>query len=975
MPASVSGGVITCTGTSTPADFIGLAGVTTANVGSGTTAKSFINLGGLHVRFANGCTFTHDAERYEVSTSATVAGLTGSTVNIGVVKTTAGVSRYQTDPAWVLTMIGTNHYTGPSFDMSLCTFTMNGSEIVMQAFMDLRGTGKTITNGIIRGTGITPENGEEPLIAIDSNIVINGVRPISCCFWSPGGALSSNFSGLNPTAAKGILIDSAGATYPVVRDMSGAGANPLQMLRGSRATFTNANAGAVQTVDFGSTANTEPFDGTGRAASARFVKELAITVKKNGSALSGAVVTTKDVNNANRSTPSGESEDMTSDRFYIQTTAGTGIAPTMSVLFAFAYPKIPYSITDPARVKWDYRTKTNAAASPLLDVAIKEYTSLPNVFEQSMLGTGVANVSVAVLDDASVTLTKTAALALTSIATLDNLYDAQKAWGCTANSTNLYYPTNGTFPISASGSVLDLGSRNLVINATASTAFAVNTSTNVITIKASTLAAGAKFSTIKTTGTITLQNGAVANTVLIDSTGTKSKLTVANIVSGMVVKVVNNSTGATVASGVASGTSLTLDYALAAGVTSLDTGLYTGRATGQSGGYDLYFTSVTLGQSLQTVNALNTGNSFYGRSAGRADRANVSVAWSAGVPTITLSGNTDIISVFDVAMESWATVAHITDFQPMTTDGLTYNFGSANFTGTGRLTGSKQFFTAGTVSIGYDLILNSLNTLNVPANSFAKIIKTSDSSVLRSYSAVSGTAITLDLPTNTDYKVYLKTPGYNGLVSVLNSGTGQVLTLSPIVHGYYNASTDIAAITPLISMVNTSNVLNVSFKTMTLSPAQVCAVIEYIQKQEAFGDVALANNSANILWVDSQYQISPTSTKVKFLRDSTLTTANAVFMQTYFNSGASYPDYNFTPKQSGNDLFVQSYPSATGTVTLSSAQEQAILAGVWAYATRTLTEGGSGGGVTLEEIEASEVLAMKADLVPLAKESTVATLL
>lgn len=482
---------------------------------------------------------------------------------------------------------------------------------------------------------------------------------------------------------------------------------------------------------------------------------------------------------------------------------------------------------------------------------------------------------------------------------------------------------------------------------------------------------------IVTTGTVTSAASAVTGTV-IDSTGTKSKLTVTNIVSGMVVKVLNTSTGATVASGTSTGTSLTLDYTLAPGVTSLTTTLYTGKATGQAGGYNVYTTSVTLGQTLQSVAALNTPDGFYGRSSGRADRANVSVSWNTttGVPTITLSAAADATSVYDVVLESWATGANLTYYRPTTTDGLTYQYGAANFSGAGRLTGSKQFFTTGTVSVAYDLILNSSNTLNVPANSFAKVIKTSDGSVIRAYSAVAGTALTLDLPVGTDYKVYLKAPGFNGLVSVLNSGTGQVLTLSPLAHGYYNAATDISAITPLISMVNTAGVLNVSFKPMNLSPTQVCAVVEHIQKQEAFADVSLANNSAYILWIDGQYQITPTSAKVKFLRDATLTTTGSVYMQTFFSTGASYPDFNFTPKQAGNDLFVQSYAAATGTTTLSAAQEAAILAGVWSYATRTLTEGGSGGGgATLAEIEASTVLAMKADLTPLAKESTVATLL
>jgi hypothetical protein len=80
--------------------------------------------------------------------------------------------------------------------------------------------------------------------------------------------------------------------------------------------------------------------------------------------------------------------------------------------------------------------------------------------------------------------------------------------------------------ISANGDVLDLGSRNLVIDGTALTAFATNTGTNTITIRASNLTAGAKYKTIRTTGTISTANGATTSgIVLIDSSGTQVALT------------------------------------------------------------------------------------------------------------------------------------------------------------------------------------------------------------------------------------------------------------------------------------------------------------------------------------------------------------------------------------------------------------------------------------------------------------------
>jgi len=114
-----------------------------------------------------------------------------------------------------------------------------------------------------------------------------------------------------------------------------------------------------------------------------------------------------------------------------------------------------------------------------------------------------------VATDSNVTLSETAAGELTSINTLDNLYDRAKWHKTRPIQANMEYPTISTQPVNANGTELDLGSRNLVVDATAAAAFAVDTGTNTITVKSTTLAAGTKFKSIKTTGTITAVNGAV----------------------------------------------------------------------------------------------------------------------------------------------------------------------------------------------------------------------------------------------------------------------------------------------------------------------------------------------------------------------------------------------------------------------------------------------------------------------------------
>jgi len=133
--------------------------------------------------------------------------------------------------------------------------------------------------------------------------------------------------------------------------------------------------------------------------------------------------------------------------------------------------------------------------------------------------------------DNFVTLSETAAGNLTTIATLDDLYDAAKHWKTRSVSAQLRYPTLGTQPATASGTLLDLGSLNLIVDASAAAAFAINTSTNTITIKASALTKGAKFLSVKTTGTVTVSSGVTLSNLIFDSSVTQATPTTPSNVS------------------------------------------------------------------------------------------------------------------------------------------------------------------------------------------------------------------------------------------------------------------------------------------------------------------------------------------------------------------------------------------------------------------------------------------------------------
>jgi hypothetical protein len=82
------------------------------------------------------------------------------------------------------------------------------------------------------------------------------------------------------------------------------------------------------------------------------------------------------------------------------------------------------------------------------------------------------------------------------------------------------------------GTVLDFGSTNIVVNATASSVWSYNSTSNTLTIKASTLSAGSIFTSIATTGTLSFTNGAVANCIYSNSSGTSTNFVLAGMEAG-----------------------------------------------------------------------------------------------------------------------------------------------------------------------------------------------------------------------------------------------------------------------------------------------------------------------------------------------------------------------------------------------------------------------------------------------------------
>lgn len=123
-------------------------------------------------------------------------------------------------------------------------------------------------------------------------------------------------------------------------------------------------------------------------------------------------------------------------------------------------------------------------------------------------------------------ITEASAVTVRAYATLDDLaqvYDRSRAYD---EDT----PGNGFDLISIDGDKLDFGDFDVVIDATAPSAFAVDTGSGTVTIKSNAIDTSSSFSRLKTSGTISLANGATLGTALLeDSSGLTGVLTLTGI--------------------------------------------------------------------------------------------------------------------------------------------------------------------------------------------------------------------------------------------------------------------------------------------------------------------------------------------------------------------------------------------------------------------------------------------------------------
>lgn len=272
-----------------------------------------------------------------------------------------------------------------------------------------------------------------------------------------------------------------------------------------------------------------------------------------GNPVQGVKIQIQDYNNGSRqdvnskfSAKWGSNFDFTSDRTYTWTTDVSGVGSNQLVLTRVDTLPTTDAIND---YYTDYRDK-DGDGSDRFDVFYASYGYILGSATIVLRGVGGNTFSFSQVDDLNISESVKATVdAYTELETPEKFYDRAKAY--------LYdnYAGETSTIVSRSGNTIDLGSYDLVIDATASPAFAL--AGNTITIHADTFTGN-----LTTTGTITLSNGAIVIGSYTDTSGTTTTLSYAitGLVANSRVQIYNVTTATEVSNAVVAGTSVSGTY-------------------------------------------------------------------------------------------------------------------------------------------------------------------------------------------------------------------------------------------------------------------------------------------------------------------------------------------------------------------------------------------------------------------------------
>lgn len=278
------------------------------------------------------------------------------------------------------------------------------------------------------------------------------------------------------------------------------------------------------------------------------IQECIFTIKNtSGTALNQAKVFVRDIDNGLRQNLNGQND--LADKTYILTSNSSGITGTGNIIIAIWNKGQTGDFVANKDLRFNSNDEVTFNFSDYLSDLFSSTYTLRNA--------GGLNTEVRLVPDLNITQTNTATVAAyTAIDDLSKFYDYGKYWR--VQDANLEYPSVTTKPINANGSTIDLGARNLVVDATAASVFAINTGTNTITIKATTFNKSAKFTKIVTTGTITFINGAAPASDLSyqDSAGLRVAIVVTGLTANSRVQLYNTDTTTEIYNDIVASTSL-----------------------------------------------------------------------------------------------------------------------------------------------------------------------------------------------------------------------------------------------------------------------------------------------------------------------------------------------------------------------------------------------------------------------------------
>ena len=536
---AITGQYITQTGTDTNLSGLqGLTGVTSIVSGTSPRYKAIYDVGTNQLRFQG--TVTHDPDQ-EMIVSGLQNGvrIESGTYNFGIVTTVNGKTSYSKSSGFELTYGGA---LASQFPIQLIggTFNWRGGIIRLAGAWSMSGgtfnqQGDTsIIYNTNAGSQIQIRSTLPAANMSFSKIRLAGAN--SVFFWT-----TNSYSSISANMENGAIQTPAGlGTTQTYADFSFANNQSaadfyLNQLSGTSSTLSIAknpdvvprvlqlNTGAYGVVETRESVTFNMSDSAGVSA-ANIVGYI------------------KDTNNGSR-TNENQLNTYTSDQVYVATSTVGGVLNLGDVL-------VNVQMRNPAAtntVKQDYRGNYGTTSVDF-NVYLGGYEYQQTVTRQTLLGNGGRSVAWTMFNDSNVTASRTAALAyigtkfnidpvaktvtVASNATLDELYDATKAYKYQGTKTAVETPTISDLILAASGS-----------NLTAYTGWTLIVNTGV------TLNKGTKFSFVQFT-TVTINGSGKITAVYGSSAGVSTSLELRSVKPGASYVVANNSTKATILFGV-----------------------------------------------------------------------------------------------------------------------------------------------------------------------------------------------------------------------------------------------------------------------------------------------------------------------------------------------------------------------------------------------------------------------------------------